>query len=212
MIADAESEAAWYRFCNDLYRRGLDGHTLRLITTDGSAGLHAALDTIWPRVPRQRCWVHKLRNLLTKFTRKHHLEVSRSEAKRISVAATKTEAASRFHQWAATWREREPKVVACLQQDMPELLAFFDCPQELWRKLRTTNMIERRLREVRRRIRPMNCFKNEASCERILYAIFVYLNRRWLWKHEGHRRVTPARCAPIGEHAPRQVLDLLPVR
>jgi transposase-like protein len=66
MIADSESEAAWYRFCNDLYQRGLEGEYVRLITTDGCAGLHAALDTIWPRVNRQRCWVHKLWNLVVR--------------------------------------------------------------------------------------------------------------------------------------------------
>lgn len=213
MMADAESEAAWSRFCNDLYRRGLEGHVLRLITTDGAPGLHAALDTVWPRVPRQRCWVHKLRNLLTKFTRKRHLDACMSAAKLIYLAETKTEAGERFHQWAATWQVHEPKVVACLRQDLPELLAFFDCPKEYWRKLRTTNIIERCFREVRRRIRPMNCFKNDASCERILYAIFVYLNRRWLWKHQGHRQLKAAtRRAPVGECAPRQVLELVPVR
>jgi transposase-like protein len=212
MIADSEAEAAWSRFCNDLYRRGLDGTSLRLITTDGCPGLHAALDTIWPRVPRQRCWVHKLRNLLTKFARKRHLEACMSEAKRIYLAATKTEASEHFHQWAVTWQDREPKVVACLRQDLPELLAFFETPRELWRKLRTTNIIERAFREVRRRIRPMNCFKNDASCERILYAIFVYLNRRYLWKHQGHRHLTAAaRRAPVGACAPRQPLKLLPV-
>jgi putative transposase len=212
MIADSESEAAWYRFCNDLYRRGLEGTLLRLITTDGAPGLHAALDTIWPRANRQRCWVHKLRNLLTKFARKRHLEACMSEAKRIYLADTKTEAGERFHQWAATWQATEPKVVACVRQDLPELLAFFDCPKELWRKLRTTNVIERAFREVRRRIRPMNCFKNDASCERILYAIFIYLNRRYLWKHQGTRHLTAAARRALPERrAPRQVLELLPL-
>lgn len=210
MLADSESEAAWSRFCNDVYRRGLEGHLLRLITTDGAPGLHAALDTVWPRVHRQRCWVHKLRNLLSKFMRKRHGEPCMSEAKLIYLAQTKTEAGTRFQQWAQHWRAEEPKVVACLEQDLPELLAFFDCPKDLWRKLRTTNIIERCFREVRRRIRPMNCFKNDASCERILYAIFVYLNRRWLWKHEGTRQLKPARRAPAGECAPHDVLELLP--
>lgn len=212
MLADAESEAAWYRFCNDLYRRGLEGRVLRLITTDGAPGLHAALDTIWPRVPRQRCWVHKLRNLLTKFARKRHVESCMSEANGIYRAATKTRAGECVQQWTQRWRAEEPTVVACLEQDLPELLAFFDCPKELWRTRRTTNIIERCFREVRRRIRPMNCFKNDASCERILYAIFVSLNRRWLWKHEGHRAVKQARCALPDGRAPRQVLDLFPVR
>lgn len=212
MLADSESEVAWYRFCNDLYRRGLEGTALRLITTDGCPGLHAALDTIWPRTPRQRCWVHKLRNLLVKFLRKRHVDACLREAKGIYLAETKTEAGERFVQWAQAWRTAEPKVVACVEQDLPELLAFFDCPKALWRRLRTTNVIERAFREVRRRIRPMNCFKNDASCERILYAIFVYLNRRYLWKHVGNRALRRAQRALPQQRALRQPVDLLPVR
>ena len=213
MIADAESEAAWYRLCNDLYLRGLEGAYLRLITTDGAPGLHAALDTVWPRVNRQRCWVHKLRNLLTKFARKRHLEACMGEAKLIYLASTKTEAGERFHQWATTWQEREPKVVACLQNDLTEMLAFFDCPKDSWRKIRTTNVIERVFREVRRRVRPMNCFKNDASCERILYAIFFYMNRRWLWKSAGTRQSVEQLLAQTeGASPPRHPVELVPVR
>jgi transposase-like protein len=212
MIADSESEAAWYRFCNDLYRRGLEGQCVRLITTDGCPGLHAALDTIWPRIPRQRCWVHKLRNLLTKFLRKGHVDACMREAKRIYLAETKTEAGERFRQWATSWQEREPKVVACLQDDLTEMVAFFDCPKEYWRKIRTTNVIERVFREVRRRVRPMNCFKNDASCERILYAIFFYLNRRWLWKHAGRRQTVEQLLEQTqGTQPQRHPMELLPV-
>ena len=213
MIVDSESESAWYRFCNDLYLRGSEGAYVRLIATDGCPGLHAALDTVWPRMTRQRCWVHKLRNLLTKFTRKLHVESCMSEAKLIYLAQTKTEAGERFQQWAKKWRKQEPKVVGCLEQDLSELLSFFDCPKEYWRKLRTTNIIERCFREVRRRIRPMNCFKNDASCERILYAIFFYMNQRWLWKHAGKRQMLDQllACAP-GASPPRHPVELLAVR
>ena len=64
-LANSESEAEWTRLLNDLYRRGLHGECLRLIITDGGRGLLAALDMLYPSVPRQRCWVHKLRNIAT---------------------------------------------------------------------------------------------------------------------------------------------------
>ncbi len=60
-----ESQAAWEGLLHDLYRRGLEGRQLQLIVTDGCAGLAAELQTHYPRVEHQRCWVHKLRNLLT---------------------------------------------------------------------------------------------------------------------------------------------------
>jgi transposase-like protein len=59
------------------------------------------------------------------------------------------------------------------------LLAFFGCPAQDWLAIRTTNAIERSFREVRRRTRPISCFQNNASCERIIYAVFHHLNLRW---------------------------------
>lgn len=185
MIEESESEACWTKFCNNLYQRGLEGKILRLIITDGCPGLHAALDFVWPRVLRQRCWVHKLRNMATKFQRKIHTEKCMFEAKLIYLASNKQEAKERFLEWEKNWETLEPKVVKCLKKDLNEMLNFLDSPKEHWRRIRTTNVIERVFREVRRRIRPMNCFKNDASCERILYAIFFYMNRRWMWKKIG---------------------------
>jgi transposase-like protein len=69
--ATSESEAQWEAFLRDLYRRGLEGRMLRLISTDGAPGLHRALETVYPYVPRQRCWAHKLRNVAAKLPRKH---------------------------------------------------------------------------------------------------------------------------------------------
>ena len=94
------------------------------------------------------------------------------------------------------------------------MLAFLDCPREHARRIRTTNVIERVFREVRRRIRPMNCFKNDASCSRILYAIFTYMNRRWMWKRIGdweteNKIFTTPPAA--GKNISKQPLELLPV-
>ena len=69
--------------------------------------------------------------------------------------------------------------MASLERDLEPLLGFLACPSEHRRKVRTTNAIERCFREVRRRTQPMSCFNNDASCERIIYAIFSHLNRSW---------------------------------
>lgn len=209
MIEESESEASWTRFCNDLYGRGLEGKNTRLTIIDGGAGLRAALDLVYPRIPRQRCWVHKLRNMATKFQRKAHEEKCLFEAKLIYLASTKQEAKERFLEWEKKWEELEPKVVGCLKKDLSEMLAFLDCPKEHRRRIRTTNVIERAFREVRRRIRPMNCFKNDASCERILYAIFFYLNRRWMWKRIGDWETEKKILSP--PKAARHPVELLAV-
>lgn len=178
VVDRSESQAAWERLLYDLVNRGLVGHATRLIVTDGCPGLHAALDTVYPRIPRQRCWVHKLRNIAGKL-RKSIQEACLAQAKGIYQAQTRRQAVKRFHCWAARWRSEAPKAVACLEADLDELLSFLDCPNIHHRMIRTTNTIERVFREVRRRTRPMSCFTNDASIERILYALFSYFNDRW---------------------------------
>jgi len=72
-----------------------------------------------------------------------------------------------------------PKAAKCIEEDLDELLSFMDCPEEHRKKVRTTNVIERAFREVRRRTRPMSCFQNSASVERIIYGVVSKLNKNW---------------------------------
>lgn len=176
--ATAESEAQWEAFLQDLYQRGLEGKGLRLVTTDGCAGLHRALDTVYPYVPRQRCWAHKLRNVAARLRRRDQ-EQCLGQAKKIYQASTRREAVVRFREWRKQWQDVAPKGVKCLEEDLEDLLPFLDCPQAHWRKVRTTNAIERAFREVRRRTRPMSCFQNPASVDRIIYGVMSHLNKAW---------------------------------
>ena len=176
--ATAESEAQWEAFLRDLYERGLEGKQLRLITTDGCPGLHRALETVYPYIPWQRCWAHKLRNVASKLRRQNQEECLR-QAKMIYLAESIKEARSRFRDWAKQWRNVEPKVVKCLEADMEEVLSFLSCPRVYWSKIRTINAIERAFREVRRRTRPMSCFQNSASVNRIIYGVTSHLNKAW---------------------------------
>ena len=176
--ASSESEAKWEAFIHSLYERGLRGANLNLVTTDGCVGLHNALDTVYPYVPRQRCWAHKLRNGAAKLPRKIQ-ESCLAGAKTIYQAPTRREARIRFRQWAEMWREQAPNAVRCIEDDIDELLPFLDCPTEHRRKVRTTNAIERAFREVRRRTRPISCFQNSASVDRIIFGVFSHLNSNW---------------------------------
>jgi transposase-like protein len=174
-LATAESQAQWERFLSDLCRRGLKGSNLKLIVTDGCIGLHNALDAVFPDVSRQLCWVHKLRNVSTYLKRAQEKECL-SGARKVYQAENRRAAIQAYWAWAKRWRLEAPKAVTCLERDLEPLLNFFDCPQAHRRMVRTTNAIERCFREVRRRTRPMTCFNNNASCERIIYAVFSHLN------------------------------------
>jgi putative transposase len=76
-------------------------------------------------------------------------------------------------------QHRRPNAVACVERDLDALLNFFAVPQAHWIKVRTTNVIERAFREVRRRTRPMSSFSNVESCDRIVYGVTSHLNRSW---------------------------------
>jgi transposase-like protein len=176
-LGTAESQAQWEAFLSNLRERGLLGKQLQLVVTDGCKGLHRALETVYPYVLRQYCWVHKLRNVANHLKRSQ--QECLDEAKGIYKAETRTAAVRAYWAWARRWRCEAPKAVACLERDLEDLLSFFACPEQHRRKIRTTNAIERCFREVRRRTRPMTCFNNNASCERIIYAVFSHLNQNW---------------------------------
>ena len=183
-IASSESQSCWEAFLNDLLNRGLKGDNLKLIITDGCKGLHAALDTVYAYTKRQHCWVHKLRNV-AKYLKKSDEKQVLSEVKKIYKAKTKRQAVKLFKFWKRHWYRKYPKAINCIQKDLDELLNFLEIPipnkhADLIRKrIRTTNVIERAFREVRRRTRPMSCFNNQDSVNRIIYAILTRLNNKW---------------------------------
>jgi len=176
--SQGESQSAWEALLQDLYRRGLWGERLLLIITDGCAGLAAAIQTVYPRVPHQRCWVHKMRNILEKVRKRDYQQV-KADAQAIYRADGRRQAEAAFRRFHRRWHSAYPTVADRLGNDLPELLSFFTLPRHLWRKLRTTNVIERCFVEVRRRTRPMVCFVNVQSVDRIIYSIFHRFNLDW---------------------------------
>jgi putative transposase len=177
-LHDSESQANWEAFLSQLQARGLSGKHLRLIATDGGSGLHAALQTVYPYVPRQRCWAHKLRNVASLLKRSQQEECLKG-ARAIYQAETRSAAIKAYWAWARRWQQEAPRAVQCLRKDLDELLSFFACPPDHRRKTRTTNVIERCFREVRRRTRPITCFNDDKSCSRIIYSVFSHLNKSW---------------------------------
>jgi len=173
-LAQSESGAEWRTFLTDLYNRGLT--ECEVICADGGPGLISILPEVYPTIPLQRCWAHKMRNILDKVPKKKQKSVKRGLVK-IYTARNLTEAKKYARQWTQTWIDQYPKAVKCLQDDLEELLTCFQFSDTDFRKaIRTTNAIERRFKEVRRRTRPMGVFSNRTSVERILYAVFMYEN------------------------------------
>lgn len=175
-LATGESAAQWELFLTDLWRRGLTGRHLEMIGVDGGSGLLAALPIVYPNIPIQRCWAHKIRNVLDKVRVADQALVKKA-LHAIMNARTASQARSAARRFADRWQETYPKAVACLQNDLDELLTCWRYPDPDQRKrVRTTNAIERRFREVRRRTRPMGVFQDRTSMDRILFAVFTHEN------------------------------------
>jgi transposase-like protein len=181
-LAPGESQEAWESFFSDLYKRGLTGEGVELIVLDGGKGLLSACGLVYSSIPIQRCWAHKDRNVLS-YIRKADHDAVKKDLHKISHAKGRKEAEKMFRTFVFRWSREYPKAVECLRKDIDDLLTFFEVPDpNVWNQIRTTNAIERRFEEVRRRTRPMGVFSDRTSMERILYAVFTYEN----WK-EGTR-------------------------
>lgn len=172
----SEKQVHWEAFLHGLYQRGLRGENLKLIIGDGGKGLLAALPFVYGQVPWQRCWAHKVRNVLNYVKRADQKEVKK-DLQRISHAPHLRLAQKAAQRFGERWERIYPKAVQCLKADLDDLLTFLQVKISLpHTALRTTNAIERRFREVRRRTRPMGVFSNRTSVERIIFSVFTYEN------------------------------------
>jgi len=178
-LVDSESEENWTEFLIDLKNRGLKGKGLRLITTDGNPGLKATLKRLFPYKRHQRCIWHKMTNIQAK-TKKRNRKALMGECKMIFAASSRHQAVQRFKAWKSHWEIEEPAALKCLAQDLRDCLTYYHFPKEHWKSIRTTNVLERSFREVRRRTRPMGgTFVNPASADRIYHNVFGLLNNNW---------------------------------
>jgi len=101
--SQGESQADWEGLLQDLYRRGREGKHLGLIVTDGCPGLAAAIPTVYPRGRHQRCWVHKMRNIL-ETVRKRDSDEAKTGAQAIYLAESRAQAEAAFRRFRARWR------------------------------------------------------------------------------------------------------------
>ena len=195
LLASSESQNAWEGFLRDLYGRGLEGKVCEMITTDGGKGLLNALEVVYPRILRQHCWAHKTRNVLDKV-KKADREKVKKDLHQISHAKNRRLATQAYWAFCQKYRKTYPGAVKSLESEINDLLSFYEvklsleerkgrdaqelekAQKALWRRIRTTNLIERAFVEVRRRTRPMGVFGNRGSMERILFAVFYHLNSK----------------------------------
>jgi transposase-like protein len=167
-VRGGESEEAWKGVLGSLVGRGL--RAPRLLISDGSPGLTSALDLTWPGVPRQRCAVHKLRNLLSHAPEALHEEI-RTDFHAIVYAESSTEAKAAYDGFLRKWNRTAAGVARSLEEGGEDLLTFLRFPKSQWKAIRTTNIIERINQEFRRRVKTQVCFPTEMSVLLVLFGL-----------------------------------------
>ena len=151
-----ESKDSWKALLLDLKKRGLQQGP-RLAVGDGAMGFWAALEEVFPATGVQRCWFHKMGNVLNALPKSQHAHAKRG-LQEIWMAATRQDALTAFNHFVTTYAAKYPKATQKLTKDRDALLAFYDFPAEHWAHLRTTNPIESTFATVRHRTtRTRNC-------------------------------------------------------
>ena len=181
-LGGKESTESWKGALNDLVERGL--RRPQLIVTDGNQGLLKAIKDIWPEVARQRCAVHRIRNVLARVPKKKQDEI-RKAVTRIFYAACLDDARDEARQFLSRYSREFPTACEVLAKHLEECLTFYRFPERHWKHIRTSNVIERSFKEVKRRTRVVGRFPNETSA---LVMVFSLLKeKRMKWQKVGMR-------------------------
>jgi putative transposase len=162
-----EGKEGWVSILQDLRARGAT--QMDLIVTDGHEGLLAAVSELFSSTPRQRCLLHKQRNVLNAIPRRERGEVQ-AELVGIWQRPSKQEAVVQLEAFKAKYGKRYPEAVRSLAEEEEKTLTFYAFPQTMHRHIQTTNAIESLFSNVRQRTDQIDVFTTETSCLAIVWA------------------------------------------
>ena len=161
----------WLEMGRGLIRRGL--RPPDLVISDGAPGLVRSIEELWPDADRQRCTVHRLRNILAKLPKRPglHDDVRAAYWAALDEATSPEDAECRLRALVDTLAHEYPSAAACLAEDLPALCIHLRYPLHLRKRLRSSNLLERSLGEVRRRTKVIGRFPGETSCLSLCWAV-----------------------------------------
>lgn len=172
-----ESIESWSSFLRDLKRRGMNSP--RLVIGDGNLGIWGGLRNIYPESQEQRCWNHKMRNVLDRLPKKLQLE-AKSRLRSVVYASSTREAEherARFQRWCQ--EHGQERAGAVLDRDWEQMITFFNYPEEHWRHIRTTNPVESPFASVRLRTDAAKRFKKVENATAVLWKMLMIAERRF---------------------------------
>ncbi len=182
-LAKGEDYESWFELLSSIKKRGLKGEKLKLIVSDGAEGGLKAVSEIYPEAKLQLCLSHKARNVINKCPHKYKRAMA-DDVKEIYRSKNLEEAKNRCRLFEKKWFVQAEKSVKSLAHRFEKYFTYFEFPETLWKVIRTTNLLEREFREVRRRTKVMeNYFKSDESAEKYHNGIFTYLNNNYPLKN-----------------------------
>jgi transposase-like protein len=176
-VSLSEAEVHWREFLSSLKDRGLHGVTM--ITSDDHRGLKAALKSVFNGVSWNRCHAHLQRNASAQVPKVAMRSAAARDISNILTAPNRDEARRLLDLAVEKYRSKAPKLSAWMEDNIPEGFTVFMLPYAMRRRLRTTNMLERLNREIKRRTRVASLFPNEASLLRLVSAILIETSEEW---------------------------------
>jgi transposase-like protein len=185
-----ESKESWLALLRDLRERGMQAPVVAV--GDGALGFWSALHEVFPGTLEQRCWVHKIANVLDKAPKSMQAKM-KSALHEIMNAPTRKKALSAIKTFTADFGAKYPKAVECLTKDQDTLLTFFDFPAEHWKHLRTTNPIESTFATVRLRTRVTKGPGSRAAGLAMVFKLLLTAEKSWR-KLNGAERVAHVRA------------------
>ncbi len=175
-LGNKESTSAWREFVRAMQRRGLP--VPLLVCSDGAPAVIAVIEELYPQSLRQRCTMHKTRNVLDKVPQTAQSEVTRA-LRAIWDAPNRATADLLVKGFLEHYGDRYPSAVTCLQDDLEACLSFLRCPSLHHKRIRTTNLIERAFEEQRRRTKTIPRFWDEKSGLKLVFATLIQASDRW---------------------------------
>ena len=171
-----ESKQSWRELLVDLKARGFAPPALAV--GDGALGFWAALREVYPTTRTQRCWVHKMANILNKLPKGVHAKAKQG-LQAIWMAESRAAATRALNQFIRTYEDKYPKATACLDDDRESLLTFYDFPAAHWQSIRTTNPIESTFATVRLRTARTRGCVSRTSLLTMVYKLGLCAEQNW---------------------------------
>ncbi len=175
-MAFGETEEGWRRFIRQLKERGLSG--VELATSDAHEGLKQALQEAFPGLIWQRCQSHFRRNVLDQ-TPSDYRDEMHEVLDQVLEADSQEEARTRLDDLRERMEEKAPAALQALEDGFYEATAAEALPEKYRKRLRTTNMLERFIQEIRRREKVIRIFPNIGSAERLVGALCAETHEEW---------------------------------